>query len=416
MISIYWIEVYPTPRHCSRKKTNILNVRLHTKHYYCKCQLTVYNETCNIDYSIRIQNRKSRDFRRNDKMLFRLLIFIVVAYGLLIVGCGKEENKPKQASKIARKPAKLSKPTPPSSKKLIPADDKDDPRFALLFPESDKVAGWIKTSPVTGGGREKVSSVLPQLADILKPFAIENISAARYERIYRGKVEQVNCCLIRAKNSDDAYGMLSVSCPGPDGAQFGDVTRTLGNSQTFSVKGVYFGIFQSKGEDKAHLRKGLERLAAKIMFEIASQGGPPMVVQMLTTEDMPQATVLFMRNLISITGPAGKNIKKAIGLSNVESMNKLLELGKDVDFALASYENKDWPGPDVLWIAKYPTAKQAFAVYTKYRKILNRASPGGKLDENTMIKAPRGRFLLGCWSMETESLAHLMGKAYEHLP
>ncbi len=349
-------------------------------------------------------------------MLYRLFICIVVCCSLLVSGCGKEEKGKTKETKIARTALKSKTKSQKQKSTLVAADDKDDLRFALLYPESKKVAEWIKTVPVTGGGADKLKSLIPELADILAPYAIENISMTQYERIYKGDTEKVRCWLIRAENSDDAYGMFSVSCKGVDSSQIGDAMRTDGTSGIFSVKGVYFGIFRAEGKNKEHLKKGFERLAAKIMFEIASQGNPPMLVQLLTTEDMPDATVLFMRNLISMNGPAGKDIVKAIGLDDIEAMNKLLELGKTVDFAVASYENENWPGIDVLWIAKYPTAKQAMRVYVKYRKILRNASPDSKLHENTLLKAPRGRFLLGCWTMETESLGHLIGRVYEHLP
>ena len=347
---------------------------------------------------------------------FRFFIYSVVIFSLLISGCGKEEKQSKKQTQITPTPTKKNIKSTQRQAKLIPADDKDDLRFTLLYPESKKIAGWIKTEPVIGGGPEKIETLLPDLADILKPYAIENVSATQYERIYNGKREKVRCWLIRARNSDDAYGMFSVSCKGADSSEIGDAMRTDGAKSIFSVKGVYFGIFKAEGEDIKHLKDGLTLLAAKIMFEIASQGNIPMIVQFLTTEDMPEATVLFVRNLISMNGPAGKDILKNIGLTDIKSMNKLLELSKDVDFAVAIYRNKEWPGPDVIWIAKYPTAKQALRVYKNYRKTLQNVSSNNKLNENTLLKAPRGRFLLGCWTMETESLGHLMGKVYEHLP
>ncbi len=379
---------------------------------------TVYN----ICYDTNIKSEIQLLYVPEDSnMLFRRLSIYTVAAiisGLLISGCGKEEkNKGSTATgKVTRKPVSSADKQLQVLPKLVAADDKDDLRFALLFPESNKIAGWIKTVPVSGGGAEKLDALLPQLAEILKPYTIENISTTQYERIYKGGIEKVRCWLIRAGSSDDAYGMFSVSCKGPDSSQIGDAMRSSDETAIFSVKGVYFGIFKAEGKEKEHLASGFKRLAAKVMFEIAGQGSLPMTVQLLTTEDMPEATALFMRNLISMNGPAGKDIANAIGLHNLEAMNRLLELGKGVDFALASYKNENWPSQDVLWIAKYPTAKQAMKVYSRYRKILRNASPESKLHENTLLKAPRGRFLLGCWTMEIESLAHLMGKVYEHLP
>ncbi len=344
-------------------------------------------------------------------MLFRILVLFLCV--TIISGCGREEPKKKKipASTV---PAKKAVTAP----KLTPSDSKDDPNFALLFPESNKVGGWIKTTPVAGGGKDKLADILPDLAEIFKPFGIENVSSAGYQRMYRLKVESAKVVIIRAKTSDDAYGLLSVSCPSADMVKFGETTRQIKPNKIFAVKGAYFAIFQADGKgDKKHLAKGLDLLAGKVMFEIADQGGTPMVVEILQTEDLPRAMTLFLRNISSMAGPAGNEILQAIGLKNPEAMNRLLELGPDVDFAVAAYKNDEkWIGPDVIWVAKYPSADKAMRVYRKYWDILKKASPESKLNNNTMIKAPRGRFLYGCWTMEAESLAHLMGKVRKNLP
>ncbi len=303
---------------------------------------------------------------------------------------------------------------------LRAVDDKDDPKFALLFPGSEKTDRWVKTSPVAGGEfQKKLSDYLPDLDTILAPFAGESIATATYERMTDGKKETVKIFLIHAATSDDAYGMMSVSCPGPDSYRRGEVRRQAKPDEIFVAKGPYFGIFTGKttGADTKDLVEGLEMLTGKVLFELSNHAELPMIVQVLQTEKLPAGTVLFIRNLQSLKGPAGKDILAAIGSEDVERLNKILKLGPKVDFAVAAFTNKDWPGPDIVWIAKYPTREQALEVSHRYRKVLDNPK-AGKLDNNTLLKGPLVRFLLGTWTMETESLTqpHLMNLIQSFLP
>ena len=148
----------------------------------------------------------------------------VIAVGWLVIGgCGKKEEAKVPTTGPAMGPtasvspaAAVEEPRITSTPELkesrgLPAsalqavDDKDDPKFALLFPGSEKIGGWIKTVAVTGGEfQKKLSDFLPQLDTVLASFAGESIATVTYERMAGGKVETVKVFLIRAATSDDA--------------------------------------------------------------------------------------------------------------------------------------------------------------------------------------------------------------------
>ncbi|MFA5863827.1 MAG: hypothetical protein WC975_03980 [Phycisphaerae bacterium] len=357
-------------------------------------------------------------------MLTKEWILAVAVCALIVSGCGKSDEQKKTPvvpSAAAPVTAEPENTTSESVSPLKPMDEKDDPRFALLFPDSDKVGGWIKTSAVAGGDIQKnLSEYLPRLAGVLSPFPAETIATVKYERIYQDKIESVTIYLIHAATGDDAYGMMSVCVPGADKHKPGEVRRQEKPDEIYAVKGPYFGIFtgQTRGEDRQHMIDGLELLTGKVLFELSDRAEPPRVVQSLQTEQLPAGTTLFMRSLESIKGPAGKEVIDSISLNNVEKLNKLLRLGPKVDFAVTVYTNKDWIGPDVIWLAEYPTREQALEVAKQYRKVLKKAKSSDKLDSNTLLKGPRGRFLLGTWTMDVESATnpHLMNQIQAYLP
>jgi hypothetical protein len=362
-----------------------------------------------------------------------------------IVGCKKEEekNKPAPMAPVQRTVPTVSEPTetqspiaPAQSKTpafkpemrvvpreipaLVPADSQDDARYASLFPASDKVDGWVKTFAVRGGDRSLIGDYLPKLEPIFSPYAVSSIATVQYQRIYEGTIETVKVVLVHAASRDDAYGMMSVACPGADILSAGEIRRQVRPSQVCIVKGTYFGIFAAsidgEGSNQAHLVEGLDRLIGKVMFEIPERAQTPMVIQVFQAEQLPAATTLFLRNLSSLEGPAGRNLIDLVGLTDLERMNSLLQLGPNTDFGVAIYENEQWLGPNVIWLAKYPTHEKAMEVYNKYRDLLKHATKDDQFLRNTFFKAPRGRFFLGVWTTETESLARLTNKIEQYLP
>lgn len=359
--------------------------------------------------------------------------WLAVVIGVWIVGgCErKEENRsvPSAVPTAASTPAAVegpadavseAAPTPAEESPFQPADAKDDPAFSSLFPGSDRIGGWIKTAPVIGGDARRLPAMLPNYAQVLMPFPVQSVAMAKYERMHGGKAQSVTVYLVRAATADDAYGMLSVSCPGLDQIRAGEIRRQERPEKVFAAKGPYFGIFsgQTAGEDKQGLVEGLELLAGKVLFEFSERSEPPKIVQYLQNEQLPAASVLFIRSLESLRGPAGREMMAAIGMTNTKGLNKILRLGPTVDFAVAVFTNKDWPGPDVIWLAKYPSRESATAAARDYRGFLNRSKWTDMLVSNTLIKGPRGRFLLGTWTMETESLTspHLMNQIQAYLP
>jgi len=129
---------------------------------------------------------------------------------------------------------------------------------------------------------------------------------------------------------------------------------------------------------------------------------------------MPPAETYFLRDLTSLDHR--QELLAYLDLRDTRKMNHLLQLGPNVKFALAAFTIENWTGPDVIWIAQYPSREQALAVYNAYRQVLREAPPERKLPGNTMLMAPQGSYLLGCWTLEAESLVHLMPEIRKHLP
>jgi hypothetical protein len=341
---------------------------------------------------------------------------------VMVAGCKKEEEKapPSPVTPAPMVKKDVPKPVEPvraPAVKLTPTDEQDDARFGALFPASEKVEGWIKTAPVRGGDGAKIAEFLPQLGDVLASFSADSVAAAQYQRLYNNETETIKVILIKAASKKDAYGMMSVSCPGADILKPGEVWRMLGVNQVCVVKGDYFLIFSAGTTgDAEHLQAGLEMLIAKMNFEIPERAEIPMIIQVFQTEKMPAAATLFMHDLNGLNGPAGREIVQALDPQDLKRLNKLFALSPEVEFGVALYKSEDWLGPNIVWLVKYPTQEEAQAAYYRYRKETQAAAEGDTLMYNSFLKAPRGRFFLGTWTVETESLAHLTNEIEKYLP
>jgi hypothetical protein len=345
----------------------------------------------------------------------------------MISGCKKQEEK-KEPAPITPAPAvrqELPGPAVTPSKVetaapavvLSPADARDDASYVGFFPPSNKIEGWVKTSPVRGGDASRIGDFLPDLARVLSSFSAKSIAAAQYERVFNTDVETVKVIMIQAGSKKDAYGMMSVACPGNDILKPGEVRREVSGTQVCLVKGDYFMIFSGSTEaDETHLQEGMENLMAKIAFEIPERAEIPMVVQVFQTEKMPAATTLYMHDFTGIEGPAGERILSIVGAENVDRLNQLLALNPEVEVGVAVYTKNKWIGPDVIWLIKYPDRDKAIEVHNRYRDVVRKSAAADKLMSNTFFKAPRGRFLLGTWTAECESLAHLTNDIEKYLP
>ena len=337
-------------------------------------------------------------------------VFVVALGAVVLAGCGKEEKKATDEKKpVQVERETFGKPVPPP---LQSADEQDNPEYKRLFPASEKASGWTKTEPVRGGPAGQLNEYLPKLVAALSPYKPKTVATATYKRFYDERLATAHAYLVQASNTDDAYGMLSVICPGQDDSKIGDVYRQAGD-QICVARGDYLGLFEGDSTDPDDLIS----LAAKTMFALPGRGGAPDVVKLLQGDPLPAGRVFFLRDLSSMAGPAGKGLLGDVGLRSAEGMTQLLELGPSVAFALAAFPVKNWSGSDMVWIAKYPSAEHAHTVYLKYKSVLSEASPESKLHESTVLQQPKGPYLVGCWTAEADSLAGFLTSAvYQRLP
>jgi len=371
------------------------------------------------------QNRLNDARGRSCCASMKNVAIVAVAAAMMSVGlagCGKDDGKDASTQVVSVKPlpvpthqdkSESDRPREPevSTAKLQPADAKDDAAYKSLFLDSSRLSGWVKTQAVTGGTAAAINDYLPELAEVLKPYQPVRVARAAYQRYNRQTLEPVTAILVEAPSHADAYGMLSVASPSVDTIKVGVVCRIdPDDKDMYILRGKYLGVFRGSSRS-VESGKAMELLAGKIMFELPGRGGAPNLVSMFMSEGLPMARTFYIRDLVAMRGPGGRDILDAIGMTQTDKFSTALQLGPKAEFAIAAFTVENWETPDVLWVAKYPSHEQAMKAYSAYR-LLMRKSSKDRLTQNTLIKEPRGAYLFGCWTMDAESLVHLM-KAVE---
>jgi len=341
-------------------------------------------------------------------------IAIVLLITVLIAGCGRDEEEPAgkpngPAGRTQVSPTGApAAPTPA----LEPADARDQAPYAQWFPTSEKLKEWTKTQAVRGNQGENVAQLLPEAAGLVRPYRINAAAAATYQRYARGDLQAVEVTIIEAANGQDAYGIMTVLCPGQDQIKIADVYRLAGPGQICALRGNYLGIFADRTTSQTRLTdEALEEFAGKVMFNLPGRGGAPVLVQIFQAEGLPPADTYYVYGLTSLP----QDLRTQIGMDNPEALTELLKLNPQTPLAVGAFQVEDWPSRNVAWIVSYASHEQAQEVYRNYQDMLKLPTTS-PLHRNTIVLAPRGRYLLGSWTADAESLVHILSEIAKHLP
>jgi len=108
---------------------------------------------------------------------------------------------------------------------------------------------------------------------------------------------------------------------------------------------------------------------------------------------------------------------ESIGLDNVKKLNKLLRLGSEGGFRGNGLYEQGLDRSGYHLAGGVSAREQALEVAKQYRMALKKAKSSDKLDSNTLLKGPRGRFLLGLDDdVESTTNPHLMNQIQSYLP
>ncbi len=330
-----------------------------------------------------------------------------------------------------QRPGTSSPPTAEDSSKLVGSDQQpgpgavagdkprvegvdaaDDPRAPACLPKSGAVGQWVKVEPVRFVEAAALGKVVTaEEARRLRHFDIKSAARCTYALGGSAKATRAEVLLVEAASTDDAYGVMSCQC----GAQ---ATQPIGGETRVDDRvGYHLHCWQARcyvhiwsDESTAEAANGVKGLLRYIAGNLPRADGPELLEAMPGGEHDPGVRWL-LRDLASLS-------VDALGLASspdLVAVNRLLGLGEEGTLmCISAYEVPQGRQPNVVWLVRYPTAKAAASAHERYSAHLTRAD--GPMWASTNLLRPHGRFLIGTWTIEEESLQYMMPRIRQLLP
>jgi len=357
-------------------------------------------------------------------MLIRITVgttgWLVCLAGGAWIGCDRSQPPTPQATRPADQPA-ASAPTP--------ADDLDDPRAPRALPDSNDVAGWIKTHPIRVAGPDRpgqLVSLIPQLErrQTIQQYRLERASACTYE------VDKITAdvLFLEMADPDDAFGLFSVwtSCVGKMIDAAGMMFEINRNQEGYDIVGwqgttcLAMNVTARAHQDA---EKSAEQLARHILFNVPSTD-PPFIIRAIPSAMLTNGKVWMVRRTTALTNSpvplladvAAADLDEVLGLTGAEKL-WIAALGQPSPTTADNLPNTATSLPTwshVIWVVRYAEAADANQAFSRYQKKL--ASPRTGLDHRTIVREPVGTYLVGSWTADAEAAKPVLPALIDMLP
>ncbi|MEE8170587.1 MAG: DUF6599 family protein [Phycisphaerae bacterium] len=331
----------------------------------------------------------------------------IALIAILCTECACDRSTPSSdGAEDARRPTsqrvlRAEAPAPPVRRGV---DEQDDPRTPRYLPHSHDLVPWVKTKPVRVAEGRLGSLLSEREADRLSSFRITRGARCTYAD---GRGRDVTVIVIETESADDAYGVLSASCATGRGLNLGGLTRieagpplTLHTWQGRSyVRAVCDGVAATDAE--------IRRLAARIVNDIPAENPPALLSGMPSQGAVPSALWL-----VRSVGALRPDVLERISVSDSAAVDRMLGLSGDVWLCIRAYVVDGADQPCIAWVAAYPQAPAARKAYDRIAAAIA-AEPEW---EHVSVLPPQQRFLIGTFTAEEESQAHVMPRVAMLLP
>lgn len=272
---------------------------------------------------------------------------------------------------------------------------------------------WIETGAARAFSAEELDQLPPDWEiERLKHFRVRSATPHTYARKPDGDGAALTAhvLIVEAETEADAYGLMSCRAarfrawpnPPPDVARRADAfERHDWRGRTY----VYTRIASADTED----RRACDELTGQLLTRLPA-GAPPELVQALPSAGDAAGPRWLLRDLGGLPADLAEGLIRA----DLHTVNQLLGLQRDTLICIGTYEVPQARRPNTVWLVEYPNARRARAAYDRYVRFLETA--GGTAWSSTSLLKPRGRFLVGTWTAEEESLQYMMPRIAALLP
>ncbi len=351
---------------------------------------------------------------------------------LVVIACGcKQDDPPAQKPSSVEPPPDAPRPAAPgpddgdensiadntvSNKDNVEAldpsrDDRDDPSTPNFFPPSNVISQFVKHEPVRVMRPDELGSVLTASeAARIGHFQVRSAAQCAYAMHAVGGTAVARVVAIETDDPADAYGIYTCAT---------DALQTLpvgGATRVDRTGGLEFHTWQGRqylrvvcDASTPDVERAVVRLLQYMTARILREDVPPLI-QALPSDAARPGERWLVRHLASLSPSA---LERAAS-PEVDTVSRVLGLDGSAVMCIAAYDVPDARRSNVIWLVQYPDAESATSAHERYQQYL--AGAAVRSARSTTMLEPRGRYLVGTWTAEEESLQYMMPRVAEMLP
>lgn len=364
----------------------------------------------------------------SDWIAFRIglcgLAVLLITVGACERNPARPPESPPPAAKRESPPARSSLPDmlgpAPLAPRLPPGvDDRDDPDAPAALPRSYDVAGWVKDQPVRVARPDELAAIVAHatVRAAIESYRLQSAARCvyRYNPGTEGAPLRLDVLWFQMVDPDDAFGLFSAMAPplrnaNADGSLTAEHEGSDGGIRLFGWQGHVCLHMTVLSDDESDTLAGAARsLRARILFSIP-RADPPALLRILPRENRLPGHEWLLR------GSAAMRLLGTETLPAIppETLDTVLGLDGNAVLAVAAYETEPNEPPNYVWIAEYADDSQANRAVERYRARLD--APQDGIDQDTLLGDRSGRYVIGTWTVEQESVQHILPRIAAGLP
>ncbi len=337
---------------------------------------------------------------------------------LLAGGCRRDEPAPTTTTGPgapgATAPA-TSKAPAGTSISAVPArgaDADDDLEAPRALPRTMDLQKWVKTQPVRVAAPEDLNRLIEdeRQRGILAAFPLKRVASCAYQM---GDTT-AEVLYVEAAAPEDAFGVFSLLTTKPGTRRRDDnsvraadvlVDRMILSAwQGCVCLRVAFGPV--RGEQT---QQECERLFDRILFSVPA-ADPPLLMRLVPADKQQGARLWQARTTAALRYAENDTLRRL----DPAVMDARLGLQGDAILSVAAVPVAGEDRPNVIWLVQYPDAESARAAHDRYHAAVE--SPEDPVDGNAHPGSAKGRFFIGSWTADQESIQGLLPLLETALP
>ncbi len=291
----------------------------------------------------------------------------------------------------------------------MPAEPAGLPEY---LPRSAEAGVWTLAEFARLSPESLEQAVPVEEARRIRAFGVKGAVSASYRWETAGQEAAASIVAFEAASAEDAYGLTTCASSSAVTERCGGLTRVdAGPGLRMATWQGRMALRASTPSADTAAGTELRRLVQEIVSRIPREDAPDLLQAVPTASQIPgrQWIVRHLTSLPPTAFPPGRT-------PDLGHLSRLLGLDGGTLVFVSAHRVPRTDAANVVWIVRYGAADHARQAHDRLNAFLGTEAGSSAAWQRVTAAPPRGRFLVGTWTAEEESLRHLIPRVLELLP